>query len=117
MKRWFNKRDDNEPALIAAAGRMGISWYEGGPLDGWIPWLRGTFVPVEIKNPDGRDRPQPSQIKFMRECDLNGWRYEIWRTVDDIILTVARRNALTTTSAPKGPSVVPFRPKSAHTEP
>jgi hypothetical protein len=94
VKRWFNNRDDNEPELKLYAEAMGMNVFEGGPLDLWIPWLGGGFLPVEVKNPNGRNRFQSSQEDFMALCDSMGWHYATWRTVDDVGATYTRLRAL-----------------------
>ena len=93
MKFW-NNRDDNEPELKLTSEMMGMPCFEGGPLDLWIPWVWGTFMPIEVKNPNGKNRYQQSQIDFMAECDRNGWQYLTWRTFDDVYDTHKRYRAL-----------------------
>ena len=85
-----NHRDANEKSLLKLARQLGIHWIEAGPLDGWIPHGPG-FVPVEIKNPDGRNRLQPSQKDFIALCVTNNWPYEIWRTDEDVIKCAQNR--------------------------
>ena len=79
-----NHRDKNEPALLRLARQLGIHWIEAGPLDGWIPNGAG-FTPIEIKNPDGKNRLEPGQKDFIALCITWDWPYEIWRTDEDVI--------------------------------
>lgn len=81
--RYKNHRDANEPDLLAVFARVGGKWLEAGPLDGWA-LFRGEWTPTEIKNPKGRNRLQPSQVKFIAECRANNAPVWIWRTEDDI---------------------------------
>lgn len=81
--RYKNHRDGNEPDLLAVFARVGGSWTEAGPLDGWAAF-RGEWFPVEIKNPKGKNRLRPSQVKFIAECRANNAPVWIWRTEDDI---------------------------------
>lgn len=88
----YNNRDDNEPELLGVAAVMGCEWIEGGPLDGWIFVQR--FIPVEIKNPDGKAKPgrkgefRASQERFIARCLRNNWPYLVWRTTDDVITSI-----------------------------
>ena len=81
----FNHRDANERPLVKLAGQLGIHWIEAGPLDGWIAVPGMGFVPVEIKNPDGFNRLQPSQKDFIALCVSRNWPYRIWRTEQDVL--------------------------------
>lgn len=84
MRRAYNHRDANEPALKAVAERLGAVIVEGGPLDLWA-YARGLWVPVEVKNPEGRNRLQPSQVEFRQLCERIGAPTWLWRTADDVI--------------------------------
>lgn len=83
LNRYAKKVDANKADLLAVFERVGGAWFEGGPLDGWAAF-RGEWFPVEIKNPKGKNRLQPSQVKFIAECRANNAPVWIWRTEDDI---------------------------------
>jgi hypothetical protein len=91
VRRAHNHRDANEPALLEAAGRLGAVTVQGGPLDVWA-FARGMWVPVEIKNPEGRNRLQPSQIEFRQLCERIGAPTWLWRTEADVIENLHRGN-------------------------
>jgi hypothetical protein len=88
----FNTRDDNEPDLVAVVERLGVNWWQGGPLDGWVNVL--GWIPVEIKNPDGKDEYRPSQVRFIQLCLDRGWPVWTWRTEQDVIECVNTRRAV-----------------------
>ena len=78
-----NHRDANEAHLLALAYQLGLDWVEAGPLDGLV-WL-GQWMPVEIKNPKGRNRLQPGQRAFITLCVAQGRPYAVWREENDVI--------------------------------
>jgi hypothetical protein len=82
-----NHRDANEGQLVLAAEQIGAGWIEAGPLDGWTVH-KGVWVPVEIKNPQGRNRYQRGQAEFITLCGRIGAPVFTWRTVDDVISTL-----------------------------
>jgi hypothetical protein len=86
----FNKRDQNETLITSTLAQMGIDWNEGGPLDGWI-FLKGKWVPVEVKNPLGRNRLQPAQDTFIAACEGLGRPYLVLRTREDAIAAINGR--------------------------
>jgi hypothetical protein len=85
-----NRRDANEQGLLFLAHRLGATWVEAGPLDGWIAH-RGRWICVEIKNPDGRNRLQPSQEAFLSTCQQQGAPVYVWRTEDDVLRDLQAR--------------------------
>lgn len=91
-RRAYNNRDDNEPALLDTLDEMKAEWVEAGPLDGWV--FVQHWIPVEIKNPEGKSRPgrkgefRQKQIDFIAKCKLTGRPYLVWRTSEDVIDTV-----------------------------
>jgi hypothetical protein len=95
----YNNRDANERTLLDVAAHMGVEFLEAPPLDGWVFIQR--FIPVEIKNPDGKAKPgrkgefRESQETFIERCKRNGWPYLIWRTTGDVINSI---NALRRTA-------------------
>lgn len=86
-----NKRDANESDLVALVERMGVHWFEGGPLDGWVNVC--GWIPVEIKNPDGRNQLQRGQECFITLCIDRGWPVWTWRTTEDAIECINARRA------------------------
>jgi hypothetical protein len=87
----FNTRDDNEAGLIEFIEGLGVNWFEGGPLDGWVNVL--GWIPVEIKNPNGKNEYQPSQERFIALCIDRGWPVWTWRTEQDAIELINARRA------------------------
>lgn len=93
MKRYAAKRDANEPQLVELARMLGAHMECTGPLDWWCYW-RGAWIPVEIKNPDGRNRYTPEQIKFLARCKERGAPVWTWREEADVYRSLgARRGA------------------------
>lgn len=87
-------QDRNEPELVAAAQRLGLAWWQGPPLDGWI-LSRGLWLaPVEIKVPERKGHKHeytPSQLNFIRWCKEQRAPFFTWRTVDDVMKTAGAR--------------------------
>lgn len=86
-------RDGNEEVLLKVAEQMGAQWYEGPPLDGWVLW-RGMWIPTEIKMPERegqKDEYTPAQQRFLRFCEQRRGPHFIWRTPDDVILSLGGR--------------------------
>lgn len=83
-----NHRDANEPAILRVLEQMNVEWIEAGPLDGWI--YIGQWTPVEIKNPDGRNRLQRGQKQFIEDCQALGRPHMVWRGVSDAIADVSK---------------------------
>lgn len=81
----FNKRDGSEPEILAALAKLGVTWIESGPLDGWIA-INGRFIPVELKSTDGR--LTQGQKAFIAHCERDGLPYRIWRHANDAIESV-----------------------------
>lgn len=82
-----NVRDANEPAILRVLKQMSVEWIEAGPLDGWI--YIGQWIPVEIKNPEGRNRLQRGQKEFIENCQALGRPHMVWRGVSDAIADVS----------------------------
>jgi len=78
------RRDDNEDVLLETAYCLGMHFEPCGPLDGWILYRR-IWLPVEIKNPKGRNRYTPRQLKFIERCKNAGVSVHTWRTEQDVI--------------------------------
>lgn len=89
----YNHRDANEAEIVKVIGQLGIEWYEGGPLDGWV-WL-GQWTPVEIKTAKGK--LTVGQKEFISRCNMTDRQYRIWRTPLEAIESVqAYRRAVQT---------------------
>jgi hypothetical protein len=90
-----NHRDANETELLAVAARLGAHWLEAPPLDGWI-WWRGRWLPVEVKAPEREGLVHeytPLQRRFMTWCRLNGARWLVWHSADDVLHDLGGRRA------------------------
>lgn len=87
-----NNRDANEETIKQAFSDMLVDWDEAGPLDGWV--FIGKWIPVEIKNPDGKRKPgqkgefRESQVRFITKCKRNGWPWLVIHTQQDVIDSV-----------------------------
>ena len=91
----YGRRDLNESELVTVAKQLGAVWIPVGPLDGWI-LFRGTWLPVEIKQPDreGTEREYTSlQLRFFTFCRTHRGKWLIWRTQDDVIRSFGGRVA------------------------
>lgn len=88
------KRDANEQPLIALAEALGAYMW---PLDEPVDWLcgyRGQWIPTEIKNPDGRNRPTDQQVRFTTEAGHRRLPVWVWREEADVLRDLnARRSA------------------------
>lgn len=83
QNRFAKKRDANENALVAIAEQFGALWVQSPPLDGWL-FFRLIWTPVEIKNPDGKNKYTDSQVQFLATCKLRGAEVFTWRTERDV---------------------------------
>lgn len=86
-RRYAAKRDGNEPALVRTARQIGALMECFGPLDWWCYW-RGAWVPVEIKNPDGKNKYTDEQVLFLARCKERGAPVWTWRTEDDVLASL-----------------------------
>jgi hypothetical protein len=82
----FNKRDANEPSILAEVAKLGVDWTEAGPLDGWI--YLAQFIPVEIKMP-GEPLTTREQ-KFIDLCIARDRPWLVWRTSEQAVDSVIR---------------------------
>lgn len=98
-----NQRDDNEPAILRVLKQMSVEWIEAGPLDGWI--YIGQWIPVEIKNPEGKNRFRPGQKLFVESCQALGRPHMVWRGASDVIadVTTARQHVQRYATLPPPP--------------
>lgn len=82
-----SRRDGNELKLLTIAKKLGITWVQGPPLDGWAGF-QSQWTPVEIKLPKRSghaDEFGERQQKFMQLCDANRLPYCIWRSAADVM--------------------------------
>lgn len=82
--RYAAKRDANEPELVRIARQLGAQMEQFPPLDWWC-FARGYWVPVEIKNPDGRNQYTDEQVLFLARCKERGSPAWTWRTPEDVV--------------------------------
>lgn len=81
-----NKRDLSEKPILQALSQMGISSYEGAPLDFWS-WIAPLgWVAIECKT--GNAPLTPGQQDFIRDCQRSGRPYLVLRSVDAAIDSV-----------------------------
>lgn len=95
-RRW-NRRDLNEPELIAAAEKLGGFWVEAPPLDGWVHHFRvGGWIPVEIKQPQRQGQAREftkAQKRFFEWATACGGKWLVWYTVEDVLRDLGARVA------------------------
>lgn len=84
LPRYAARRDDNEPELIQLARQIGAEFEKIGPLDWWCGF-RGRWVPLEIKNPDGKNQYTDSQIRFLARCKERQLPVWTWRDEQDVL--------------------------------
>jgi hypothetical protein len=84
--RYAAKRDANEGPLVTLARRLGAHWMQIGPLDGWV-WVErfDRWVPVEVKNPEGKNKYTPAQKRFLADCAAMNAPVWTWRTESDVL--------------------------------
>lgn len=87
-KRYAARRDGNEGPLLAIARQMGARVKLSGPLDAWVHTAKLGWFPVEIKDPDGRNRLTPDQVDFVEWCQAWKMPVAIWRYTSDVIKTI-----------------------------
>ena len=90
MKSYAMKRDANEGALLKIVKQFGAEWVQAPPLDGWCCW-RERWVPVEIKNEDGRNRYTEAQLLFLAKCKERNAPVWTWRTERDVFESLGAR--------------------------
>jgi hypothetical protein len=93
MPRYRAKRDANESPLVALARMIGAEFEMIGPLDWWVGF-RGRWVPLEIKNIDGKNEYTDKQVRFLIRCKERQLPVWTWRTEADVYRDLgARRTA------------------------
>lgn len=78
--QFFSPKDGRRFAFIKHHEKMG---YEKGQADLALLLKNGRCVFVEVKTKTGRQSEE--QKKFQAAVELLGYRYEIWRSLDDAI--------------------------------
>jgi hypothetical protein len=95
-RRW-NRRDLNEPELVATAEKLGGFWFEGPPLDGWVYHAHvDGWIPVEIKQPQRQGQAHEftkAQKRFFEWAKSCGGRWLVWYTVEDVVRDLGGRVA------------------------
>lgn len=85
----IHRKDRNHKSLVELAERLGMTWYQFGPLDGWLFNPRTKqWLPVEIKDPDKEgysDEFTPAQRKFINWAKSDSAQWLVWRTEADVI--------------------------------
>jgi hypothetical protein len=81
-----NKRDKNEPEIVARIRQLGGAWkscsrHEGH--DGWVLFA-GAWYCCEIKNPAEKWRLTPAEKTMKAWADSNGGAYWILQYPDDV---------------------------------
>jgi hypothetical protein len=88
--RYAAKRDGNEPELVRTARQVGAFMVQVGPLDWWA-CFRGRWYPVEIKNPEGKNKLTDAQVLFLADCRQYAAPVWIWRTEADVFDSLGAR--------------------------
>lgn len=86
-------RDANEPELVKLAQRLGCTWWQAPPLDGWT-LFRGVWVPLEIKTgarEGWQDEYTPAQKRFLTFCQMHRAPVFTWRTDTDVLAALNSR--------------------------
>ncbi len=84
------RRDANEGPLVRLARSLGALLVQAGPLDWWM-WWRGRWVPVEIKNREGRNRYTDIQVEFLAAAGERGAPVLTWRDESDVLRDLGAR--------------------------
>ena len=92
MPRYAGKRDGNEPDLITLARQLGAEFEKAPPLDWWCGY-RGKWVPLEIKNIDGKNEYTDKQVRFRIKCKERGLPVWTWRTERDVFESLNARQS------------------------
>ena len=88
IPRRAQRRDANEPDLVAAMRKSGMLWVPGHsfPVDGLIGW-RGRWQPVEIKDPRqplSKRALTPREADFLRDCQAYSLPFILAHGFEDI---------------------------------
>lgn len=92
MPRYAGKRDDNEPDLVTLGRELGAQFEKIGPLDFWCGY-RGKWVPLEIKNIDGKNEYTDKQVRFLIRCKERQLPVWTWRTDADVFRDLGARQS------------------------
>jgi hypothetical protein len=97
-----HRSDGNQSPLVKLFIQLGGLWipYANKPFDGWAYHAHFGYLPVELKNPNGRRKPgahdeyTPRQKKVMQLLQLKQAPWLVWRTEEDVFRCCgARRTA------------------------
>ena len=89
MRRFANRRDDNEPDIVSAARRIGFKVFYTSELGDLVVQLGDRTELWEVKNEEGKNRLTAAQCKLRQA----GLKAHTIRTVDDVL--AARRRFIT----------------------
>lgn len=79
MPRWAKRTDANQAAIIERGRKQGVHIeIINEPCD-LLCIYRGRMFTVEVKNPDGRNREQPSQVAWRNTCERTGAYHAVIR--------------------------------------
>jgi hypothetical protein len=87
-RRFAAKRDANESSLFRVARQMGARVKISGPLDAWVHTRQLGWFPVEVKNPEGKNKYTADQVDFLEWCRAWKMPVETWRYASDVIKTL-----------------------------
>lgn len=85
--RQYDHRDRNESKLTRILEQGGavcipIKGRKAGTPD-LVVGYRGSWILVEVKNPDGRNQLSEQQIEFEKLCEFRGLPFKVIRTEKD----------------------------------
>lgn len=98
----IHRRDGNQSPLVDLFIKLGGLWipYANKPFDGWAYHAHFGYMPVELKNPNGRrragahDEYTPRQRKVIALLNLRQAPWLTWRSEGDVYKCCgARRTA------------------------
>lgn len=95
MRRYANRRDQNENELVMLAESLGAWMIRTDYPSDWLCWRREWDV-VEIKDPKKEgwaSEYTPLQITFRAEAQRRGARLLTWRTAEDVLKFMGARQS------------------------
>ena len=81
-----NRRDENEPKIIARVRACGGEWFSCSRHEGHDGWVlfAGRWYCCEVKNPRKKWTLTLAESQMKRKVELNGGTYYILQTADDV---------------------------------